>query len=85
MNRGTVKWFNNTKGYGFVIHEDSNEELFAHYSTIQMEGYRSLKAGQRVEFDIKPSDKGGHAINIRVIDEHLSKHVNNQPVSVESE
>ncbi|WP_270049605.1 cold shock domain-containing protein CspD [Thalassolituus pacificus] len=68
MKTGKVKWFNNAKGYGFILADDSNEDLFAHYSTIQMDGYRTLKAGQAVQFDTKPSDKGTHAINIRALD-----------------
>ncbi|WP_430462549.1 cold shock domain-containing protein CspD [Thalassolituus sp. LLYu03] len=67
MKTGKVKWFNNAKGYGFILADDSNEDLFAHYSMIQMDGYRTLKAGQAVEFETKPSDKGTHAINIRAI------------------
>lgn len=69
MGRGTVKWFNNSKGYGFIVDDDQKTELFAHYSAILMDGYRTLKAGQQVEFDIKPSEKGGHAINIRLPEE----------------
>ena len=68
MKTGTVKWFNNAKGYGFILSDDTNEDLFAHYSVIDMDGYRTLKAGQSVQFDIKPSDKGLHAINIRALD-----------------
>ncbi|TVV43789.1 cold shock domain-containing protein CspD [Thalassolituus sp. C2-1] len=68
MKTGKVKWFNNAKGYGFILADDSNEDLFAHYSTIQMDGYRTLKAGQAVQFDTKPSDKGTHAINIRALE-----------------
>jgi CspA family cold shock protein len=68
MKTGKVKWFNNAKGYGFILADDSNEDLFAHYSTIQMDGYRTLKAGQAVQFDIKPSDKASHAINIHTIE-----------------
>lgn len=64
MKTGIVKWFNNAKGYGFILAEDSNEDLFAHYSTIQMDGYRTLKAGQVVQFETKPGEKGTHAINI---------------------
>ena len=62
---GKVKWFNNAKGYGFIVADDSTEDLFAHYSMIEMDGYRTLKAGQRVEFEIQPSDKGSHAIHIK--------------------
>ena len=68
MKTGTVKWFNNAKGYGFILSDETNEDLFAHYSVIDMDGYRTLKAGQSVQFDIKPSDKGLHAINIRALD-----------------
>ena len=65
MAKGTVKWFNNAKGYGFILPESGDGDLFAHYSSIQMEGYRTLKAGQEVEFDILEGPKGHHAINIR--------------------
>jgi CspA family cold shock protein len=68
MKTGTVKWFNNAKGYGFILSDETNEDLFAHYSVIDMDGYRTLKAGQSVQFDIKPSDKGLHAINIRALE-----------------
>ncbi|NNM52389.1 MAG: cold shock domain-containing protein [Pseudomonadales bacterium] len=65
MTNGTVKWFNNTKGYGFVRAEGRDDDLFVHYSYIQMDGYRSLKAGQAVEFDEVVRDHGLHAINLR--------------------
>ncbi|MEO9589622.1 MULTISPECIES: cold shock domain-containing protein [Marinobacter] len=64
MPRGKVKWFNNAKGYGFIIEEGCSDDLFAHFSSVQMEGYKTLKAGQAVTFDKKPSDKGIHAVNI---------------------
>lgn len=64
MIKGTVKWFNNSKGYGFVVAENSTEELFAHYSSIQMEGYKSLKAGQAVSFETRQGPKGMNAVNI---------------------
>jgi CspA family cold shock protein len=64
MTTGTVKWFNNAKGYGFILSDDGGEDLFAHYSSIEMEGYKTLKAGQMVCFDIIPGDKGLHATNI---------------------
>ena len=66
MPTGTVKWFNNAKGYGFILADEGGEDLFAHYSAIQMEGYRTLKAGQQVTFDIIKGDKGYHASNINV-------------------
>ena len=65
MATGKVKWFNNAKGYGFIVSDSHGEDLFAHYSSIQMDGYKTLKAGQDVEFDTTPGDKGLHAINIR--------------------
>ena len=61
---GKVKWFNNAKGYGFIIEDGKTEDLFAHYSAIQMEGYKTLKAGQSVVFDIIQGPKGLHAVNI---------------------
>ncbi|HLT14305.1 MAG TPA: cold shock domain-containing protein [Marinobacter sp.] len=64
MPRGKVKWFNNAKGYGFIIEDGCSDDLFAHFSSVQMEGYKTLKAGQPVTFDKKPSDKGVHAVNI---------------------
>jgi cold shock protein len=64
MPTGTVKWFNNAKGYGFILSDEGNEDLFAHYSTISMDGYKTLKAGQQVTFDIIKGDKGLHAVNI---------------------
>ncbi|QSP93603.1 cold shock domain-containing protein [Marinobacter salinisoli] len=72
MPKGKVKWFNNAKGYGFIIEDGCSDDLFAHFSSVQMEGYKTLKAGQAVTFDKKPSDKGVHAINI-VPDEAAQK------------
>lgn len=65
MQNGKVKWFNNAKGFGFIIAEGRDEDLFAHYSAIQMDGYRTLKAGQPVRFEIIQGPKGLHAVNIR--------------------
>jgi CspA family cold shock protein len=64
MPEGKVKWFNNAKGYGFIIEDGCTDDLFAHFSSVQMDGYKTLKAGQPVTFDKKPSDKGIHAVNI---------------------
>ncbi|WP_439134569.1 cold-shock protein [Pseudomaricurvus sp.] len=66
MPTGTVKWFNNAKGYGFILPEDGGEDLFAHYSSINMEGYKTLKAGQMVTFDVIEGAKGLHATNIQL-------------------
>jgi CspA family cold shock protein len=68
MHTGKVKWFNNAKGYGFILSEAHEEELFAHFSAILAEGYKSLKAGQTVQFETKPGPKGTHAVNIRALD-----------------
>ncbi|MEX5584606.1 cold shock domain-containing protein CspD [Pseudomonas lurida] len=61
---GKVKWFNNAKGYGFINEEGKTEDLFAHYSAIIMDGYKTLKAGQAVTFEIIQGPKGLHAVNI---------------------
>ena len=61
---GKVKWFNNAKGYGFINEDGKTEDLFAHYSAIQMDGYKTLKAGQAVAFEIIQGPKGLHAVNI---------------------
>ena len=60
---GTVKWFNATKGYGFIGRDDG-EDVFVHFSAIQMEGYRRLKEGQKVEFSIENGPKGLQAANV---------------------
>jgi len=64
MPKGTVKWFNNAKGYGFILPEDASTDIFAHYSAICMDGYKTLKAGQEVTFDLVEGEKGMHATNI---------------------
>jgi len=65
MHSGKVKWFNNAKGYGFIIEDGKDEDLFAHFSAIGMEGYKTLKAGQAVVFDIIQGPKGLHAVKIQ--------------------
>lgn len=69
METGRVKWFNNSKGYGFVRPDNGGEDLFVHYSYINMEGYKTLKAGQPVNFEIKEASKGHHAINLTLGEE----------------
>lgn len=64
MPTGTVKWFNNAKGFGFICPDQGGEDIFAHYSTIQMDGYRTLKAGQHVQFEMQKGPKGNHATSI---------------------
>jgi len=67
MSTGTVKWFNDEKGYGFITPEDGGKDLFAHHSAIKMNGFKSLKEGQRVEYEAQQGPKGPQAVNIRVI------------------
>lgn len=69
MATGHVKWFNNAKGYGFVRPDNGGEDLFVHYSYINMDGYKTLKAGQPVNFEIKDVAKGSHAINLTLREE----------------
>lgn len=66
MAVGKVKWFNNAKGFGFIREDGKEEDIFAHFSTITMDGYKTLKAGQEVEFDLSEGPKGLHAINIKL-------------------
>jgi cold shock protein len=66
MATGIVKWFNPEKGYGFIERED-DADVFVHYSAIQMNGFRILEEGQRVEFDVGPGEKGEEAQNVRVV------------------
>jgi CspA family cold shock protein len=63
MPRGTVKWFNDQKGYGFITPENG-KDVFVHHSSIQGEGYKSLSEGQQVEFDIQQGPKGEQAVNV---------------------
>jgi CspA family cold shock protein len=72
MPTGSVKWFNNAKGYGFIVADEGGEDLFAHYSAITMDGYKTLKAGQKVYFELIQGDKGLHAINISPVDSPVS-------------
>ncbi|WP_409420264.1 cold shock domain-containing protein CspD [Pseudaeromonas sp. ZJS20] len=64
MATGTVKWFNNAKGFGFICPDGGGDDIFAHYSTIDMDGYKTLKAGQPVMFEMQSGPKGNHAVSI---------------------
>ena len=63
MNKGTVKWFNNQKGYGFIVGEDGND-VFVHHTNIVAEGYRSLDEGQEVTYDVSVKDGKSQAVNV---------------------
>ncbi|MDA8110046.1 MAG: cold-shock protein [Betaproteobacteria bacterium] len=65
MATGTVKWFDDAKGYGFITPDDGGKDLFAHHSAIQMNGFKSLKENQKVEFEVRQGQKGPQAANIR--------------------
>ena len=64
MPTGTVKWFNDQKGFGFIKQDDLNEDIFVHHTAIKMEGFRTLAPGEPVEYELKQDDKGFKAINV---------------------
>ena len=66
MSKGTVKWFNNQKGYGFITAEDG-KDVFVHFSGLNMEGFKTLEEGASVEFDIPDGAKGPQAVNVEVV------------------
>ncbi|TKD59219.1 cold-shock protein [Cobetia marina] len=67
MSTGTVKWFNDAKGFGFIAPADGGDDLFAHFSEIKAEGFKSLQDGQQVSYDVTQGQKGLQAANIQVI------------------
>lgn len=70
MNNGTVKWFNAEKGYGFISNDDGGEDVFVHFSAIQVDGYKTLTEGQKVTFDTEPDPKDSsklRAANVQVV------------------
>ncbi|MFO7965308.1 MAG: cold-shock protein [Desulfobacterales bacterium] len=67
MANGIVKWFNSTKGYGFIEQEDGGKDVFVHHSAIQAIGFKSLNEGDRVTFDIEQGNKGLAAANVKVV------------------
>ena len=64
MNKGTVKWFNATKGYGFITNSENGEDVFVHFSGIVADGYKTLEEGQSVTFDITEGNRGPQATNV---------------------
>ena len=65
MTTGTVKWFNNAKGYGFVTPDGGEQDVFIHFSAIEMDGYKTLREGQKIQFDISEGPKGLHAAHVQ--------------------
>jgi len=68
MSKGTVKWFSNSKGYGFISPTEGGEDIFAHFSVITMDGYKTLKKGQFVEYEVVAGPKGQQATEIKLGD-----------------
>ena len=67
MNNGTVKWFNAEKGYGFIADEESGNDVFVHFSALDMDGFKELKDGEKVEFEVTEGAKGPQAANVKRI------------------
>ena len=67
MATGTVKWFSDEKGFGFITPDDQGKDLFVHHSDIEADGFRTLAEGARVEFEAQPGDKGPKAVNVRAV------------------
>lgn len=67
MIKGTVKWFNSSKGYGFITREDGEADVFVHFSAIAGDGYKSLEEGNEVEFEVTQGQKGPQAANVKLV------------------
>ncbi|MDB6062291.1 MAG: cold-shock protein [Verrucomicrobiaceae bacterium] len=85
MQTGTVKWFNNTKGYGFILPANGDSDIFAHYSAIDMDGYKTLKAGQTVQFEAEAGPKGLHACKIQALGQQTPELESKHPTALEQE
>ena len=79
MAIGTVKWFNDAKGFGFIEPEGGGADVFAHFSAVQMDGFRTLKQGCRVSYELTQGPKGDLAQNIRLIDEPMPAAADRRP------
>jgi CspA family cold shock protein len=79
MAIGTVKWFNDAKGFGFIEPEGGGADVFAHFSAVQMDGFRTLKQGCRVSYELTQGPKGDLAQNIRLIDEPIATGADGRP------
>ena len=64
MNKGTVKWVNSEKGFGFITNDETNKDIFVHFSGIATDGFKTLEEGQKVTFDITQGNKGDQAVNV---------------------
>lgn len=82
MANGTVKWFSNSKGYGFISPESGGDDVFAHFSAIEMDGYKTLKQGQEVEFELKEGPKGPQAASIHAAEASEASTPDSAPDSV---
>lgn len=65
MNTGTVKWFNNKKGFGFISPEAGGDDVFVHFSAINMDGFKTLEEGQKVSYEVEQGNKGAQAVNVK--------------------
>ncbi|MFA9378407.1 MAG: cold-shock protein [Lachnotalea sp.] len=66
MNKGTVKWFNSTKGFGFITNDEGGEDVFVHFSGIASDGFKSLEEGAKVTFDVVDGNRGPQAVNVTI-------------------
>lgn len=66
MNKGTVKWFNSTKGFGFITNDEGGEDVFVHFTGINSDGFKSLEEGAKVSFDVVDGNRGPQAVNVTV-------------------